>query len=978
MELSPPLFPDSAVPRVFGLPTGVDFSTELVAGLEQRLAGQSPEALGRVELIVNTTRMRRRIRSLYTDRGSGFLPRIRLLTELGPASRNATPSRLSRKLMLSQLVRALLQREKDLAPSAAVFDLADSLLRLLDEVESEGVPLETLQAIDVGQLSAHWSRALKFINIIAPFLSSPENAGPEAQQRTRVLSLIAGWAKRPPLHPLIIAGSTGSRGTTAILMDAVAQLPQGAVILPGFDFDQPDSVWDQLEDALTSEDHPQFRFARLLDRNGLIPQDVQSWTTAAPAAPSRNALVSLALRPAPVTDQWLSEGPDLTDLAAGCAGLTLVEAPSERIEAQVIALRLRSAAEQGKTAALITPDRVLSRRVAAALDRWRIVPDDSAGRPLNLSPPGRFLRQIAREMGQEIRADALIALLKHPLSHSTRDTRGPHLKLTRDLELHLRKRNIAQPTADMIEHWAGARPDSEGPAWGAWLASFLRKVEGCSASDISVLEDCHRDLAEHLARGAEAKGSGGLWDLGAGEEALSVMDQIRGAARDGGSVSLSEYVALLDSTLSEAVVRDPVRAHPDVMIWGTLEARVQTVDIAILGGLNDGIWPPMPTADPWMNRVMRAQAGLLLPERQIGLSAHDFQQAIATPEVLLTRAIRGDEAETVPSRWLNRLTNLLAGLNEESQAALASMRERGDTLIAQANRLDLPADRVSPAPRPAPCPPKAHRPAELPVTAIERLVRDPYAVYARYILKLKPLPMLGQPPDARDRGSVFHKVMEVFVPGALEDRYPLTSTALEQVADDVIAKAGFAPEVSAFWRAHLARIVDDLITREGPRQRLANEILIERQGVRTTSDGFRLTCRADRFDIGHDGRLQIYDYKSTPPSKPQLKVFDFQLHLEAAIAESGGVDELGPMEVAGMAYISLSTSKPDLSISLEPGEPEEIWQQFSDLIAHWRNEQSGFIARRMMKNSHDPSDYDHLSRHGEWEITDKAKPEDVG
>ncbi|MDJ0857478.1 MAG: double-strand break repair protein AddB [Dinoroseobacter sp.] len=963
---------------MFGLPMGVDFSTELIAGLDTRLTGQGPEAIARVELIVNTTRMRRRLRSLYTDRGAGFLPRIRLLTELGPPVDPSKSSRLLRKLELSQLVRALLEREKKLAPRAAVFDLADSLLRLLDEIEGEAVPLEALQTIDVGQLSEYWSQALKFINIIAPFLSEPENTGPEALQRTRIVSLIADWAKAPPQHPVLLAGSTGSRGTTALLMDAVAQLPQGAIILPGFDFDQPGKVWTALEDALTSEDHPQFRFARLLDRNGLTHRDVDPWTATAPAASSRNALVSLALRPAPVTDQWLSEGPYLSDLTAACAGMTLVEAPNERIEAQAIALCLRNAANAGKTAALVTPDRVLSRRVAAALDRWRIVPDDSAGRPLNLSPPGRFLRQLARELGQAVRADALIALLKHPLTHSSANTRGAHLKLARDLELHLRKRNIAQPTSDAIRSWAAARPEPEAEAWGNWLAALMQQIAGCKSDELSVLEAQHRDLAELLARGDQPEGSGTLWDLAAGEEALRVMDQIQAAAPSGGTVSLDEYVILLDSTLAAEVVREPVFSHPDIMIWGTLEARVQTVDVAILGGLNDGIWPPLPAADPWMNRVMRAQAGLLLPERQIGLSAHDFQQAIGAQEVVLTRAIRGDEAETVPSRWLNRLTNLLDGLNDESKAALAKMRQAGNILIAQAERLDLPATRTPAAHRPAPRPPKSHRPTELPVTSIERLVRDPYAVYASHILRLRTLPMLGQAPDARDRGSIFHKIMETFIPKVFRGELTLRSEDLELVAKEVVANAGFSPEISAFWRAHITRIAEAIVTREAPRQQMAADILTETRGVRTTGDGFRLTCRADRLDLGHDGKLRIFDYKSTPPSSSQLKIFDFQLHLEAAIAEAGGVHEIGPVEIAELAYLSLSASKCDLSIEVGPEEPHETWQQFCDLIAHWQSESAGFTARRMMRNSGDPSDYDHLSRHGEWEISEKPKPEDVG
>ncbi|WP_425092354.1 double-strand break repair protein AddB [Tropicimonas sp. S265A] len=979
MAVTPQLFHEEGTPpRVYALPPGVDFPAELAAGLATRLSGQPPEAIARVELIVNTTRMRRRLRMIYAQRGPCFLPRIRLLTELGVNAGQPAPSKLARRLEISQLVRRLIQQEQTLAPRAAVFDLAASLQKLLDEVEGEGVPLHVIADTDVGHLSAHWARTLKFINIIAPFLSGEENPGPEAQHRNRVLSLIASWVQHPPRHPVILAGSTGSRGTTAALMEAVALLPQGAVVLPGYDFDQPSAIWDALQNPLKGEDHPQYRFAKTLKALDLDPCTLPRWTQARPPAPERNAVLSLALRPAPVTDQWLTEGPRLENLPDACAGLTLIEAPSARQEAQAIALTLRNAAEAGKTAALVTPDRVLARQVTAALDRWRIVPDDSAGKPLALSPPGRLLRQVALALGTSMRADALIALLKHPLTHSAPGTRGPHLLLTRDLELHLRKTRVSQPDPDAIKAWAAARSQPEARAWGAWLASVLVDLTSVCSGPLAELLAQHRAVTETVAAGPDRSAQSGLWDLAAGEETLKVLDGLAEAAPFGGAVTLAEYVTLLDTLLAESEVRDPARSHPNVMIWGTLEARVQGADLAILAGLNDGTWPPLPAADPWMNRAMRAQAGLLLPERQIGLSAHDFQQAIGAREVILSRAIRGDEAETVPSRWLNRLTNLLSGLSDASASELAQMRARGDAVLAQAARLDLPASPVPAAPRPAPRPPENARPSQLPVTRIETLVRDPYAVYARSILRLRPLPLLGQDPDARDRGSVFHKVMEVFVPGVLKGTHTADAATLEAITGDIVKQTDFPGAITAFWRAHMRRIAPDVVMREGPRLARAVQILSEQDGTRTTADGFTLTCRADRLDICHDGQLRIYDYKSTPPSKSQLKVFDFQLHLEAAIAAGGGIAALGPQRVAEMAYISLSTSAPDLEIPFDTAEADAIWDQFGGLITHWRSRGAGYTARRMMKNTHDASDYDHLSRHGEWEITDPAQPEDVG
>src|SRR6056297_4194418 len=271
---------------------------------------------------------------------------------------------------------------------------------------------------------------------------------------------------------------------------------------------------------MTSEDHPQYRFVRFAQGAGIAPQDISPWSDDTPPHPARNALVSLALRPAPVTDQWLRDGPNLRDLAPAIADVTLIEAQSTRTEALAIAMRVRQAAEDGQTAALITPDRTLSRQVTAALDRWHILPDDSAGQPLHLSPPGRLLRHVADLFADRTGADALLAVLKHPLTH-TGAGRGTHLRLTGLLEHHLRRHGPPYPDADGLRDWAAARQEDE-PAlvrWIEWVCACLIDRHRPGPDPLAALVTAHRALAERIARGAEAtEGAGKLWDKAAGEE----------------------------------------------------------------------------------------------------------------------------------------------------------------------------------------------------------------------------------------------------------------------------------------------------------------------------------------------------------------------------------------------------------------------------------------------------------------------------
>jgi len=384
------MFEPQEQPRVFGLPPGVDFPKALAEGLIERMRGQPPEAMARIDLLVNTRRMARRLRSIFEDGPATLLPRIRLITDLetlspGIVMPSGAPA-LRRRLELIGLVSALLEKSPDLASRASLYDLADSLAALIDEMQGEGVTPDKIAGLDVTDQSGHWERAKVFLGIVQDYLtltqSAPDN---EARQRARVQALATLWEEAPPQNPIIIAGSTGSRGTTMLLMQAVAKLPQGAIILPGFDDDLPSDVWAALDDPLISEDHPQFRFYSLMKGLGSSANAVRKWQDTSPPSPARNRLISLSLRPAPVTDAWRIEGPQLSTLEDATKDMTLVLADSPRAEALAIALRLRKAAQDGQTAALITPDRMLGRRVTAALSRWDILPDDSAGTPLHLA-----------------------------------------------------------------------------------------------------------------------------------------------------------------------------------------------------------------------------------------------------------------------------------------------------------------------------------------------------------------------------------------------------------------------------------------------------------------------------------------------------------------------------------------------------------------------------------------------------------------
>ena len=978
------MFEPATTPRLFGLAPGVDFPQALIDGLRARLEGAPPDAMARVQLIVNTRRMARRIRTLFDTGPPTLLPRIRLLTDLGEAwSLGDIPpavSPLRRRLELTRLIAALLDAQPDLAPRNALYDLADSLALLMDEMQGEGVKPDVIEALDITDQSGHWARIKVFLGIISIFFNKTnQTPDPEERQRMVIEALIEQWETSPPDHPVIIAGSTGSRGATQRLMRAVANLPQGAVVLPGFDHVMPAHVWQTMSDAMHAEDHPQYRFHDLLEKLGLSASNVAPWTQAMPPNPARNRLISLSLRPAPVTDQWLRDGPELGNLGPALEDVTMVEAPSARTEALAISLRLRQAAEKGETAALITPDRTLTRQVAAALDRWGILPDDSAGLPLHLSPSGRFLRHVAALHGEALTAGTLLTLLKHPLTH-TGGGRNAHLRLTRELELHLRRHGPPYPESADFLKWADGHKDPMAHIWARWLGEcFCNRT----AKDDMPLADrvaAHLDLAERIAQGCRAEGESALWKEAAGRKAAEVIASLRLESPHGGQIGARDYDSLFLAVLSRHEVRNPDTPHPNILIWGTLEARVQGADLLILAGLNEGTWPGTPEPDPWLNRALRHQAGLLLPERRIGLSAHDFQQAAAAKEIWLSRAIRSDDAETVASRWLNRLTNLLNGLPEQGgQTALKACRSRGADWLALARTLETP-DPIAPAKRPAPRPPADARPMRLSVTEIKRLIRDPYAIYAKHVLGLRPLDPLMQMPDALLRGIVLHDVLESFIRKTVGAPEACTKGGLMKIAETVLSENVPWAEARATWLARLERVADWFVTQEIARQSEATPTAFEERGeTRLLNGRFTLSAKADRIDLDANGQLHIYDYKTgAPPSTAEQTYFDKQLLLEAAIAERSGFGKLGPAPVARAVFIGLGSGGREVSAPLSEETPEAVWAAFETLIAAYADPATGYTARRAMHSKRDYGEYDQLARFGEWDITDDPDAAEVG
>ncbi len=990
----------AAAPAVFTIPAGQPFVDVLARGLIDR-HGTMPDGLAAATVLLPTRRAARALQGAFLRASGGrplLLPRMlplgdldpeELLFDTGPAAGAAADlppelPALQRQLLLAQCIqkhsRGLAAETglKALSEDQAI-RLAAELARLLDQVQTEGLDFAALAGLVPEDYAAHWQITLAFLTIVTeqwPKILKAHGAMDPAERRRRLTEMqAAAWRAAPPEAPVIAAGSTGSIPATAELLAVIAGLPQGAVVLPGLDRGSDAETWAEIE---RDPAHPQHGLARLLRRLEVKRAAVGLWPGggAGEGAATRAAFADLALRPPDSTARWRQDVPpaDRPALAAALERVARVDCADPGEEAQVIALILRRAVETpGKTAALVTPDRDLARRVAVNLQRWQIAVDDSAGQPLAATPPGVFLRLIAQAMAERLAPVPLLATLKHPLAAGGQDPAG-FRRQVRNLELAVLRG--ARPGPGLKGLRAALQAEKEAATLLPWFEDLAQRLQplAClraqSKAPLPELAAAHLATAEALAASDGAGGAERLWAGEAGEAAANFAGELQAAAAASPPLHPGRYPAAFEALLAGRAVRPRYGRHPRIAILGPLEARLQQADLLVLGGLNEGTWPAEVEAGPWLSRPMQSTFGLPLPERRIGLAAQDFHQGFCAPQVYLTRAERVEGAPTVAARWLRRIDALGEGL-----ALGVDLHHEEKRLCEWARALDQP-EQTTPAARPEPRPPLEARPRELSVTRVETWMRDPYALYAREILDLHPLDPLDADPGAAERGTLVHEALERFVK-AFPDALPEDAhDALVEIGDEVFQAIKAKPGAFAFWWPRFLRIAKWFVAQEHDRRPAISRSLVETKGrliLDAPGGPFLLKATADRIDHFKDGGLEIIDYKTgAPPSKKSVEEgLAPQLPLEAAIAQAGGFPGLTGGPVARLSFWQLGGGTPPAETrEAADGDSralaEEALVGLAELVAAFDDPRTAYTCQPRAASALPYNDYKHLSRLAEW------------
>ncbi len=1014
-------------PRIYTIPPGQPFTRCLA---EAVLQGGFPNPdtpaptaalLPKYTLLVPTRRSQRATIDAFLeadDKTARLLPDIRPIGDvdedaffLEPGAPEIPPaiSKLERQLALIPLIMKWAKAREipgeglnvDNITPAQSASLAADLGELLDAADTENVDLKGLATLVPEDYEEYWQLTLEFLKIITEFLPGIlKEKGfiqPSARRNIVINAQTEKLRRNPPDAPIIAAGSTGSIPATAELLSTIAHLPNGAVVLPGLDLDLDDASWTEV-----GPEHPQFGMKQLLEAMGVDRRNVRLL----PGIEAENStitvsnLVSEALRPWQTTDQWQQRLAEIDAKAAAraLAGISILTAPSMREEATAIALAMREVVETpDKTVALVTPDRTLARRVAAQLQRWHLKVDDSAGIPLTNTEVAIFTTLVIAAAASGFSAISLLALLKHPLCRLGLEPldirtrvrnleqailRGPRLKSgTSTLRENLAVQRLR------IENGERVHPGVKGFSAQTWddLEDLLSRLGNAAAplenlvstpATLAQVTRAHIETCEGFAARPEQESNVVLWSDDAGNMLADMFDTLLHADDPGLALTLQSYQPMIGVLMQGALVRPGFGTHARVHIWGPLEARLQQPDVLILGSLNEGTWPALPDTGPWLSRSMHVALGLQSPERRIGLSAHDFAQAVAAPRVILTRSQKLNGSPTVPSRWLSRLEAVASGLG------LEDCFETKEPWLNWAQGLDDDNSPTVPVKAPRPCPPIDARPRSMSVSDIETWIRDPYAIYARRILNLHELDELEASADAAQRGIIIHDAMQAFIDENISPHSPDAYEQLLEIGRKSFKKTNIWPSVATLWWPRFERIARWFIDTETKRQQNVARHFTEVTGeyeFNQDGEAFTLRARADRIDLLRSHAAIIYDYKTgAVPTAPQVFTgLSPQLPLEAVILTRGGFEDVTAKTVEKIVYIRLSGGEPageQLSIEKNRSQfitPDEAAENalagLRRRITEFARKDTPYLSRTTPQFERYTGTYDHLARTKEWQ-----------
>ncbi len=914
----------------------IDFVGSLADILAEHLLDKfqaNPFDLARVKVILPTRRACQTLKESFFKKSpnkSTLLPQMVALYDMDDLSVDLPPaiSDWERLFLLTKLCQA----KPNLKETPKAFQVALSLAELLDLSYQYNVRFENLaDLVPSANFAQHWQETITFLDIIStqwPKILEEHGVIDKQDRLQRVLTIIAQRIQQQNNY-MVMAGLTSDLPGVKALMQAVQKT--GDIFLDGVD-----EIFIK-SDTIPEKHHTQYLIYKTIKDLKIHPNQIIFQSQPNP----KEELVEQAFR----SNIWQSSNLNEDSLK----NLKYILSETAEQEALTIALYLRQALEDtDKTACLVTTDRNLARRVISQMKRWQIHLDDSAGIPFKHTSTGAFLLQILALAEDFKNPVQQLALYKNPLFA---DGQNP-------TQVRINIKN-AEKLARQKHQSLNYVPKEDG-------YSFFQFFQNDTLVEAKILFQKHILLAETWATTDTQSGSDVLWNTPTGRQLKSALSQIIDQCDLLGKISTREYPTLFSQMIGFQSAHQSYGYHQRIKILGPIEARFTHTDLCIIGGLNEQIFPQLLDAGPWLNRPMREQLHLPDAEAHITNLAHDFMHLASSKEVILSRCIKSNGTPTVASRFIQRLQ-----------------------MVAQVNGLEIPTFRAHLAElvdhpekeqnivRPAPCPNAEVRPKKLSVTNVELLKKNPYAIYAKYILSLYPLDDWDNPAKASLYGQAVHDTLS-------QMNHLLDDQKAFLVMRENLKKTSLSPSDCLFYESIFKSNVWPFFKNQQEKlSQQKHKTFLEITGqvsFKLKDDDFTLTARMDRVDVTPHQSATVIDYKTgTPPSFSKVvSGLAPQLTLEAWILLQGGFKNIQIQKIDDIEYWHMGrhakrnsfvqSQKEDLNIVIEKTQ-----QGLKKLLITYADAKTPYEVEPVADFTSTYDDYAHLSRKKEWAHADEGE-----
>ncbi|OFW96610.1 MAG: hypothetical protein A2977_03455 [Alphaproteobacteria bacterium RIFCSPLOWO2_01_FULL_45_8] len=812
-------------------------------------------------------------------------------------------------------------------------------MAFLDEIRTEGISLTTLKNFSsVAGQAEHWEKIQKFLTLVSDhwdaILKDEKCVEPVTWQR-RFMDIQADLLERDRTKaPIMIAGSLGTIPSTARLIKVISTLKNGVVILPGLQREQ--------KKEFLSSRHPQFFLHRLLKKLNSAPEGVREL----PSKEWNNASLFLEkIFDSRFTGPWI--------LPPSMENIQYIETSDQGEEARIICISIRKALEEGKKKILcISSDPKLLHRVSAELGFWSLSVSVQKKSLLD-TQIGSFLHLATLWFSSPFPTVVMASTFKHSFVKKKKDVWNL-------FEKYILRTWVGNASLLAIEHLLERESAELEPDVCDRLKTFYETLKNHlvfvqEAQPLGFYLDKLESLIAWLL-GSETDLENLFLEL-APEEGV-VFQQLWQDLKKSSALIMTHPKMLseiLFSLLQDHQIPNVSKGNNEsIFLMSPAEARFMEADFKILAGLNEGTWPAELRVDPFFSSSMRETLGLPSLETRFSQSAHDFLSAICIPvPVLITRSLRVGGVPSVPSRFLSYLEMRMGAYNLTfSQNKDLKVWARNLNSVSQ--KTDLQAPR--------PLPPVSQRPKRLSVTDVSILLRDPYSIYAKHILKLTRLEPFIPEEKSRLFGLFVHNFLHRWAPTSETPMDVLLSGRAKFLFELYLGPV----EQSRFlWEKF--SILFEWVKQQKKLANTSTEIKGE-FSFAVEDHLFTLFGKADRVDWDQEGAILI-DYKtgSIPPLSHVKEGKASQITLEALIFLRGGFSDLPPrlplrdLQYWGLLSEEILSIKEDLSLLTA-----QTQQNLEQLISSFYKETTPYLSHP--KGFIKEGEYDHLARLQEWSV----------